>query len=108
MKGCRRHARQAPKRPFFCCEAVCPCYKPAAAIAVIPGRGLSGVTNVIDFNKLEHDGRPKAASQFSAHAWASRPDQMLSAGVAELVDALDLGSSDESCGGSSPSARTKR
>jgi hypothetical protein len=25
-----------------------------------------------------------------------------------LVDALDLGSSDESCGGSSPSARTKR
>jgi hypothetical protein len=26
--------------------------------------------------------------------------------VAELVDALDLGSSDESCGGSSPSART--
>ena len=39
---------------------------------------------------------------------ASRPDMMLSAGVAELVDALDLGSSDESCGGSSPSARTKR
>jgi hypothetical protein len=33
---------------------------------------------------------------------------MLLAGVAELVDALDLGSSDESCGGSSPSARTKR
>jgi hypothetical protein len=33
---------------------------------------------------------------------------MHSAGVAELVDALDLGSSDESCGGSSPSARTKR
>src|SRR5881628_2069490 len=32
----------------------------------------------------------------------------LHAGVAELVDALDLGSSDESCGGSSPSARTKR
>ncbi|MEA2951687.1 MAG: hypothetical protein QOJ96_1207, partial [Alphaproteobacteria bacterium] len=27
---------------------------------------------------------------------------MLLAGVAELVDALDLGSSDESCGGSSP------
>jgi hypothetical protein len=27
--------------------------------------------------------------------------------VAELVDALDLGSSDESRGGSSPSARTK-
>src|ERR1700733_5051086 len=33
---------------------------------------------------------------------ASRPNL---AGVAELVDALDLGSSDESCGGSSPSAR---
>ena len=31
---------------------------------------------------------------------------MLSAGVAELVDALDLGSSGESRGGSSPSART--
>src|SRR6202035_2178272 len=30
------------------------------------------------------------------------------AGVAELVDALDLGSSDESCGGSSPSARTNQ
>ena len=29
------------------------------------------------------------------------------AGVAELVDALDLGSSDESRGGSSPSARTR-
>jgi hypothetical protein len=28
------------------------------------------------------------------------------AGVAELVDALGLGSSDASCGGSSPSART--
>ena len=33
-------------------------------------------------------------------------DDALLAGVAELVDALDLGSSDESCGGSSPSART--
>src|SRR6202011_3300891 len=39
---------------------------------------------------------------------ASRADMKLSAGVAKLVDALDLGSSDESCGGSSPSARTKR
>src|SRR6267378_8215062 len=45
---------------------------------------------------------------FRHHARASLPDLMLSAGVAELVDALDLGSSDESCGGSSPSARTKR
>ncbi len=33
---------------------------------------------------------------------------MLLAGVAELVDAPDLGSGDESCGGSSPSARTMR
>src|ERR1700681_3998289 len=33
---------------------------------------------------------------------ASRPKMMRSAGVAELVDALDLGSSDESCGGSRP------
>jgi hypothetical protein len=30
----------------------------------------------------------------------------LAAGVAELVDALDLGSSDENRGGSNPSART--
>ena len=50
----------------------------------------------------------KPLRTFRHHARASRPDQMLSAGVAELVDALDLGSSDESCGGSSPSARTKR
>src|SRR5439155_23390024 len=50
----------------------------------------------------------KPLHTFRQHARASRPDTMLSAGVAELVDALDLGSSDESCGGSSPSARTKR
>ena len=59
------------KAPFFCCERVRSCYKPAA-------RGI-------------------AAGVGCYHA-----------GVAELVDALDLGSSDESCGGSSPSARTKR
>src|SRR5438034_1162918 len=62
-------------------------------------------------------GRPEGnhffAANWQAHVIspplaASRPDKMLSAGVAELVDALDLGSSDESCGGSSPSARTKR
>ena len=62
---------QALKRPFFCCEQVGSCYKPAA-------RGIAA----------GHDA--------------------ILAGVAELVDALDLGSSDESCGGSSPSARTKR
>src|SRR5258708_2765910 len=37
-----------------------------------------------------------------------RPDMMLSAGVAELVEAMELGSSDVSCGGSSTSARTTR
>ena len=39
---------------------------------------------------------------------AAPQDVVRFAGVAELVDALGLGSSDESCGGSSPSARTKR
>src|SRR5579872_4385357 len=38
------------------------------------------------------------------HAFQARSTPL--AGVAELVDALDLGSSDESCGGSNPSART--
>ena len=33
---------------------------------------------------------------------------MFLAGVAELVDAPDLGSGTERCGGSSPSARTKQ
>src|SRR5258706_12726486 len=64
-------SEQLQKGPFFCCEPVSPCYKPAA-------RGIAA----------GHDA--------------------ILAGVAELVDALDLGSSDESCGGSSPSARTKR
>jgi hypothetical protein len=67
---------------------------------------------VIDSINLEHDWPPENRFTFFGNdAWASRPDMpdmMLSAGVAELVDALDLGSSDESCGGSSPSARTKR
>jgi hypothetical protein len=43
---------------------------------------------------------------YAARGMAADFDASL-AGVAELVDALDLGSSDESCGGSSPSARTK-
>jgi hypothetical protein len=42
---------------------------------------------------------------YAARGMAADFDASL-AGVAELVDALDLGSSDESCGGSSPSART--
>src|ERR1700686_4340653 len=52
-------------------------------------------------------GCPKAAAHFlvSCSGIAAGPDAV-HAGVAELVDALDLGSSDESCGGSSPSART--
>jgi trigger factor len=58
---------------------------------------------------LEHDGCPKTAAHFpvSCSGIAAGLDAV-HAGVAELVDALDLGSSDESCGGSSPSARTKR
>ena len=47
-----------------------------------------------------------------ASCYRARPKQCglvkpaLAAGVAELVDAPDLGSGDESLGGSSPSART--
>ena len=55
-------------------------------------------------NAQLHDNVHREAA---ARGIAAGP-MMLSAGVAELVDALDLGSSDESCGGSSPSARTKR
>ena len=64
---------------------------------------------MIDSINLEHDRRPETASHFSpsCSGVAAEHDAIL-AGVAELVDALDLGSSDESCGGSSPSARTKR
>ena len=67
------------------------------------------IINLFDSINLEQDGRPKTASHFSASCSgiAAGQDAIL-AGVAELVDALDLGSSDESCGGSSPSARTKR
>jgi hypothetical protein len=65
------------------------------------------IINVIDSISLEHDRPPENRfTLFGNHARASRPDMIVSAGVAELVDALDLGSSDESCGGSSPSART--
>jgi hypothetical protein len=57
--------------------------------------------------KLEHEGYPKTAAHFSASCSGIAVDlDAFHAGVAELVDALDLGSSDESCGGSSPSART--
>ena len=65
------------------------------------------IINVIASIDMEHDWPPENRfTRFGNHARVSRPDMMLSAGVAELVDALDLGSSDESCGGSSPSART--
>ena len=51
----------------------------------------------------------KPLHTFRRHApHRGRTNDAIQAGVAELVDALDLGSSDESCGGSSPSARTKR
>jgi hypothetical protein len=67
------------------------------------------IVNAIVSIHLEHDWPPENRfTLFGNHAQALRPDMMLTAGVAELVDALDLGSSDESCGGSSPSARTKR
>jgi hypothetical protein len=64
--------------------------------------------NLVDSIHLEHDRPPENRFTFFGVMLGSRPVMMLSAGVAELVDALDLGSSDESCGGSSPSARTKR
>ena len=46
-------------------------------------------------------GTPAGTGDHAFQARSTPP-----AGVAELVDALDLGSSDESCGGSNPSART--
>ncbi|MCE3256991.1 MAG: hypothetical protein K0Q64_1074 [Nitrobacter vulgaris] len=69
------------------------------------------------FNSLEHEVYRKPLRIFRHHLTFAlpTPSRMVAnvkstppAGVAELVDALDLGSSDESCGGSSPSARTKR
>ena len=65
--------------------------------------------SVIDSNNLEHDGRPENRfTLFGIMLGHRGRTDAIHAGVAELVDALDLGSSDESCGGSSPSARTKR
>ena len=43
----------------------------------------------------------------SARRVPMRPPGSGTAGVAELADALDLGSSDENRGGSNPPARTK-
>ena len=47
MSSCRGYVRAAGKRPFFCCEPIGPCYKPAArGIAAghdaISGRGGTG------------------------------------------------------------------
>jgi methyl-accepting chemotaxis protein len=53
----------------------------------------------VDADHFPHD-------MSSCRATISALASAVLAGVAELVDALDLGSSDESCGGSSPSART--
>jgi hypothetical protein len=73
--------------------------------------------NSFGFNSLEHEVYRKPLRIFRHHLTFAlpTPSRMVAnvkstppAGVAELVDALDLGSSDESCGGSSPSARTKR
>ena len=47
-----------------------------------------------------------AAATEGEHQQKIAADLRFDAGVAELVDALDLGSSGESRGGSSPSART--
>ena len=50
--------------------------------------------------------KPLHTFRLSCPGIAAGHDAIL-AGVAELVDALDLGSSDESRGGSSPFARTR-
>ncbi len=51
---------------------------------------------------------PNAAFRMKRCAGGKGEVETSSAGVAELVDALDLGSSGESRGGSNPSARTMR
>src|SRR5215470_12431023 len=83
MSSCGALAQCGRDGPFFCCEETASCYKP-----------------------------PPAASRPDLRPCPTKPPSRAKAdgkaGVAELVDALDLGSSDESCGGSSPSARTKR
>src|SRR4029077_9201355 len=85
------------------------CYKPAAPITLMAWMKFIQTKKLIDFITFGTDWPPENRfTLFGDHARASRPDMMRAAGVAELVDALDLGSSDESCGGSSPSARTKR
>jgi hypothetical protein len=53
--------------------------------------------------QLNGESRPLITVWFPVRVRAGPPR----AGVAEWVDALDLGSSGASCGGSSPSARTK-
>jgi hypothetical protein len=50
----------------------------------------------------------KARHHVISPALAAAADDVCYALVAELVDALGLGSSDESCGGSSPSERTTK
>ena len=49
---------------------------------------------------------PRTINCIDRRADIERKSQWVIAGVAELVDALVLGTSDESRGGSSPSART--
>jgi trigger factor len=54
----------------------------------------------------ETAGRKSSGGGRNPLLYGAAPERGPQAGVAELVDALDLGSSDESRGGSSPSART--
>ena len=62
----RSYALKGRKRPFFCCERVSPCYKPAAPIAFMTWRVAIQVINAIDPIRLDMIGRPKTASHFSA------------------------------------------
>ncbi len=100
---CHRCHKRA-SGPFFCCAPVFACYKPAATI--VTGSPGCGGPLAVDFSLSTHED---GLSRITAVGFLRRYDGRIEAsgaGVAELVDALDLGSSDESCGGSSPSART--
>jgi hypothetical protein len=81
--------REGSKVSVLFCQPMGACYKPGA-FARPDRRGA----------RFGHFN-PGSESRFPSQIGSLPP-----AGVAELVDALDLGSSDESCGGSNPSART--
>src|SRR5947207_2001376 len=76
-------------------------------------RQLGGERTSMGEKALERRDRVAAWLRIPIFALGVRPHYDISraarsAGVAELVDALDLGSSDASRGGSNPSARTTR